>query len=83
VTMETFDALVIGGGIHGAAVARDAAGLGLKAMLAEKNDYASATSSASSKLIHGGLRYLEQLELGLVRESLSERADRHCQSKLA
>jgi glycerol-3-phosphate dehydrogenase len=71
---QSFDVLVIGGGIHGAAVARDAAGRGLKVMLAEKSDYASATSSASSKLIHGGLRYLEQLELKLVRESLVERA---------
>jgi glycerol-3-phosphate dehydrogenase len=72
---EKFDLLVIGGGIHGAAVARDAAGRGLKVILAEKGDYASATSSASSKLIHGGLRYLERLELGLVRESLTERAE--------
>ena len=72
---ETFDLLVIGGGIHGAAVARDAVGRGLKVMLAEKGDYASATSSASSKLIHGGLRYLEHLELKLVRESLVERAN--------
>jgi glycerol-3-phosphate dehydrogenase len=73
-TAQSVDILVIGGGIHGAAVARDAAGRGLKVMLAEKGDYASATSSASSKLIHGGLRYLEQLELALVRESLVERA---------
>jgi len=71
---QSFDLLVIGGGIHGAAVARDAAGRGLKVMLAEKGDYACATSSASSKLIHGGLRYLEHLELRLVRESLTERA---------
>jgi len=70
-----FDILVIGGGIHGAAVARDAAGRGLKVMLAEKGDYACATSSASSKLIHGGLRYLEHLEVKLVRESLVERAE--------
>jgi len=70
-----FDILVIGGGIHGAAVARDAAGRGLKVMLAEKGDYACATSSASSKLIHGGLRYLEHLEVWLVRESLAERAE--------
>jgi glycerol-3-phosphate dehydrogenase len=75
VTTETFDLLVIGGGIHGAAIVRDAVGRGLKVMLAEKGDYASATSSASSKLIHGGLRYLEQLELKLVRESLLERAN--------
>jgi glycerol-3-phosphate dehydrogenase len=68
------DLLVIGGGIHGASVARDAAGRGLKVMLAEKGDYACATSSASSKLIHGGLRYLELGRLGLVRESLAERA---------
>ena len=71
---QSYDLLVIGGGINGAAVARDAAGRGLKVMLAEKGDYACATSSASSKLIHGGLRYLEQLELSLVRESLVERA---------
>ncbi len=71
---QTIDILVIGGGIHGAAVARDAAGRGLKVMLAEKGDYASATSSASSKLIHGGLRYLERGEFNLVRESLIERA---------
>jgi glycerol-3-phosphate dehydrogenase len=75
VPTEAFDLLVIGGGIHGAAVARDASGRGLKVVLAEKGDYASATSSASSKLIHGGLRYLEQLELKLVRESLEERAN--------
>src|SRR6476620_11684846 len=74
VVTQSFDVLVIGGGIHGAAVGRDAAGRGLKVMLAEKGDYACATSSASSKLIHGGLRYLEQLELALVRESLVERA---------
>ena len=74
VAMRSVDLLVIGGGIHGAAVARDAAGRGLEVMLAEKGDYASATSSASSKLIHGGLRYLEHLELALVRESLLERA---------
>jgi glycerol-3-phosphate dehydrogenase len=74
VASRSFDLLVIGGGIHGAAVARDAAGRGLKVMLAEKGDYAQATASASSKLIHGGLRYLEQLELPLVRESLVERA---------
>ncbi|MFA5120553.1 glycerol-3-phosphate dehydrogenase [Zavarzinia sp.] len=68
-----FDLVVIGGGINGAAVARDAVGRGLKVLLAEAEDYASATSSASSKLIHGGIRYLEQYEFRLVRESLRER----------
>ncbi|HZJ11997.1 MAG TPA: glycerol-3-phosphate dehydrogenase [Methyloceanibacter sp.] len=71
---DSVDLLVIGGGIHGAAVARDAAGRGLRVMLVERGDYASATSSASSKLIHGGLRYLERGAFGLVRESLAERA---------
>lgn len=75
VAKEMFDLVIIGGGIHGAAVARDAAGRGLKVLLAEKGDYACATSSASSKLIHGGLRYLEHLELKLVRESLTERTE--------
>lgn len=72
-TGSTFDLLVIGGGVNGAAVARDAAGRGLKVMLAERGDYACATSSGSSNLIHGGLRYLESFEFGLVRESLRER----------
>ena len=67
------DLLVVGGGINGAAVARDAAGRGLSVYLAEAGDYAHATSSASSKLIHGGIRYLEQMEFRLVRESLHER----------
>jgi glycerol-3-phosphate dehydrogenase len=69
----TFDLLIVGGGINGAGIARDAAGRGLKVMLVEKDDLASHTSSASTKLIHGGLRYLEQLEFRLVRESLIER----------
>ena len=68
-----FDLLIIGGGINGAGIARDAAGRGLSVMLVEKNDLAAATSSASSKLIHGGLRYLEQYEFRLVAEALSER----------
>lgn len=68
-----FDILVIGGGINGAGIARDAAGRGLSVCLVERDDLASHTSSASTKLIHGGLRYLEQGELRLVRESLSER----------
>jgi glycerol-3-phosphate dehydrogenase len=68
-----FDILVIGGGINGAGIARDAAGRGLSVMLSEMGDLASGTSSASSKLIHGGLRYLESFEFRLVRESLAER----------
>jgi glycerol-3-phosphate dehydrogenase len=69
----TVDLLVIGGGIHGAGIARDAAGRGLSVLLVEKDGLARHTSSASSKLVHGGLRYLEYLKLRLVRESLSER----------
>jgi glycerol-3-phosphate dehydrogenase len=72
--MDSFDLLVVGGGINGAAIARDAAGRGLDVLLVEKDDLAAHTSSASSKLIHGGLRYLEQYEFRLVRESLHERA---------
>jgi glycerol-3-phosphate dehydrogenase len=72
--MPTVDLLVIGGGIHGAAVARDAALRGLSVVLAEKDDLASGTSSRSSKLIHGGLRYLETGQFGLVKEALEERA---------
>lgn len=68
-----YDLLVIGGGINGAAIARDAAGRGYRVLLCEQHDLASGTSSASSKLIHGGLRYLEHYEFRLVRESLRER----------
>src|SRR5204862_100329 len=68
-----YDLLVIGGGINGAGIARDAAGRGLTTLLVERGDLAGATSSASSKLIHGGLRYLEQLEFRLVAEALAER----------
>jgi glycerol-3-phosphate dehydrogenase len=68
-----FDLAVIGGGINGTGIARDAAGRGLRVVLVEQNDLASATSSASSKLIHGGLRYLEHGELRLVRAALNER----------
>jgi glycerol-3-phosphate dehydrogenase len=71
--VERFDLLIIGGGINGAAIARDAAGRGLKVLLVEKDDLAAHTSSASSKLIHGGLRYLEYYEFRLVREALKER----------
>jgi len=72
---EKFDLLIIGGGITGAATARDAAMRGLKVALVEKNDFAFGTSSRSSKLIHGGLRYLENMEFGLVFEALSERTN--------
>lgn len=68
-----YDLIVIGGGIHGVGVAADACGRGLSVYLCEQNDLASGTSSASSKLIHGGLRYLENYHFGLVRESLQER----------
>jgi glycerol-3-phosphate dehydrogenase len=71
---ETFDVLVIGGGVTGAGCAVDAATRGLSVALVEQRDYASGTSSRSSKLIHGGLRYLEQYNFGLVREALAERA---------
>ncbi len=71
--MVDFDLAIIGGGINGAGIARDAAGRGLKVVLVEQNDLASGTSSASSKLIHGGLRYLEHGALRLVRTSLQER----------
>jgi glycerol-3-phosphate dehydrogenase len=70
---ETYDLFVIGGGINGCGIARDAAGRGLTVALAEMNDLASATSSASTKLFHGGLRYLEYFEIRLVREALIER----------
>lgn len=70
---QKFDVVVIGGGITGAAVAYEAASRGLSVALFEKGDFAQATSAASSKLIHGGLRYLSNLEYGLVRESLRER----------
>jgi len=70
---QSCDLFVIGGGINGCGIARDAAGRGLSVVLAEMNDLASATSSASTKLFHGGLRYLEYFEIRLVREALVER----------
>src|SRR5438132_5802381 len=70
---ERFDLVVIGGGITGAGVALDAATRGYSVALVEKADYASGTSSRSSKLVHGGLRYLQNFDLGLVREALLER----------
>ena len=71
--MADFDLAIVGGGINGVGIARDAAGRGLRVLLVEQNDLASGTSSASTKLIHGGLRYLEQGWLRLVREALVER----------
>jgi glycerol-3-phosphate dehydrogenase len=70
---QPFDLLIIGGGINGAGIARDAAGRGLRVLLVEQEDLAQHTSSASTKLIHGGLRYLEYYEFRLVREALMER----------
>ncbi|MFJ3149454.1 glycerol-3-phosphate dehydrogenase [Pseudomonas hunanensis] len=72
-TADCYDLVVIGGGINGVGIAADAAGRGLKVFLCEKDDLAQHTSSASSKLIHGGLRYLEHYEFRLVREALAER----------
>ena len=77
ITSKKFDLIVIGGGVTGAGIALDASSRGLKVCLIEKNDFASGTSNKSTKLIHGGLRYLKQLEIGLVRESGSERAIVH------
>src|SRR5258708_15398510 len=71
--MADFDLAIIGGGINGAGIARDAAGRGLSVLLVEQNDLASGTSSKSTKLIHGGLRYLEFYAFRLVREALIER----------
>ncbi|HMJ43578.1 MAG TPA: glycerol-3-phosphate dehydrogenase [Pseudolabrys sp.] len=71
--MPDFDLAIIGGGINGTGLARDAAGRGLRVLLVESNDFASGTSSASSKLVHGGLRYLEKYAFRLVREALGER----------
>ena len=70
---DDFDLVVIGGGINGAGIARDAAGRGLKVLMCEKDDLAQGTSSRSGKLVHGGLRYLEYYEFRLVREALIER----------
>ena len=70
---STFDLVVIGGGINGCGIAADAAGRGLAVLLAEQADLASGTSSASSKLFHGGLRYLEHHEFRLVRDERFKR----------
>jgi glycerol-3-phosphate dehydrogenase len=72
-SQEEFDLVIVGGGVSGASIAWDAALRGLRVALIEKKDFGSGTSTATSKLIHGGLRYLKNLELGLVRESLRER----------
>ena len=71
---EPWDLLIVGGGIVGAGALLDAASRGLRVALVEQDDIASGTSSRSSRLIHGGLRYLQQLHVGLVREALDERA---------
>src|SRR5919204_2473730 len=68
-----FDVAVIGGGINGVAIARECALAGRRTLLVEQNDFAAGTTSRSTRIIHGGLRYLEHAELGLVRESLGER----------
>ncbi|MBV9619757.1 MAG: FAD-dependent oxidoreductase, partial [Gammaproteobacteria bacterium] len=67
------DLLIVGGGINGCGIARDAAGRGLRVVLCEQDDLGAHTSSASTKLIHGGLRYLEYFEFRLVSEALAER----------
>src|SRR5213078_457034 len=70
---ERFQVIVIGGGINGAAIARECARGGKRTLLVEQNDFSSGTTSRSTRIIHGGLRYLEHAEIGLVRESLRER----------
>ena len=72
-TGADYDVLVIGGGVNGTGIARDAAGRGYKVMLCEMNDLASGTSSAATKLVHGGLRYLEHYKFRRVHEALAER----------
>ncbi|NNF21355.1 MAG: FAD-dependent oxidoreductase [Saprospiraceae bacterium] len=74
---DIYDLVIIGGGITGAGIALDAALRGIKTLLIEKSDFAAGTSSKSTKLIHGGLRYLKQFEFGLVRESGLERSVLH------
>src|SRR5712692_1214871 len=76
---QHFQVVVIGGGINGVAVARQCARAGKRALLVEQHDFASGTTSRSTRIIHGGLRYLEHGELGLVRESLKERERMLCE----
>ncbi|MBY0368737.1 MAG: FAD-dependent oxidoreductase, partial [Burkholderiaceae bacterium] len=71
--MDDFDLVVVGGGINGTGLARDLAGRGWRVLLAERDDLAAHTSSASTKLVHGGLRYLETYEFSLVAKALQER----------
>src|SRR5881392_301348 len=75
---ERFHVVIIGGGINGVAIARECARAGKRTLLVEQNDFASGTTSRSTRIIHGGLRYLEHGELGLVRESLKERERMLC-----
>jgi len=82
VKTDIYDLAVIGGGINGCGIARDAAGRGHQTVLLEQNDLASATSSNSTKLIHGGLRYLEHYEFSLVRKALIERESARRLAKL-
>jgi glycerol-3-phosphate dehydrogenase len=70
---QSFDVLVIGGGINGVAIARECAQWSKRTLLVEQNDFSSGTTSRSTRILHGGPRYLEQAEIGLVRESLRER----------
>jgi len=77
IAADTYDLIVVGGGITGAGIALDASSRGLKVLLLEKGDFASGTSSKSTKLIHGGLRYLKQFDFWLVKEVGSERAIVH------
>ena len=70
---QTFDVAIVGGGITGACIARDAARRGLSVALVDKGDFSCGTSSGSTKLVHGGLRYLKSMEFSLIRESLRER----------
>ncbi len=77
---QSFDVLIIGGGINGVAIARECARGGKRTLLVEQNDFASGTTSRSTRIIHGGLRYLEHCEVGLVRESLRERQRLRCES---
>src|SRR5947199_10789765 len=77
---QRFDVLVIGGGINGVAIARECVRAGRRTLLVEQNDFSSGTTSRATRIIHGGLRYLEHGEVNLVRESLRERGGLLCSS---